>query len=453
MVEKRLVSLNWLPCSTKQLGVVIFVWNSLIFMSSAIISESTAPLYLLDGYAGATCLDGSPGAYYHRPAKNKSLSSNWIFSLQGGGECVDEQSCLDRAQDHSNESLGSSIGYAQDGSSFMVQFQNANEKFNPDFYGWNHVFVMYCTGDLHLGTVTEPGADQWGWARFSGALVVDAVLADLNSRDDLEDDYAIRAATTVVWSGDSAGGIGSAAHLDHAAETIKIMSDQPDDVRVVGAPIAGFYWNNSYAYNASAEYYVPFDTEAFAEYSKLWQMRVPEACAEEYPNQTHICALLNFSIGTMSSDIYVIEMLVDSVQNYLHGGVPEYNDATSQYIVEFGRNMTTTLQASVVQKDTQDGLYGKTGLFAASCYAHTAFYSTKPLLPPEKNTDNIFTTFSDWLFGRGEFDDHLMDECCSGSETEVNFNPTCDGEGAVHVGSHLASARAVLPVTRAGGSN
>jgi hypothetical protein len=47
---------------------------------------------------------------------------------------------------------------------------------------WNHVFVMYCTGDLFMGVVTDPGPNQWGWAYFSGGLVVDGVIADLQVR-------------------------------------------------------------------------------------------------------------------------------------------------------------------------------------------------------------------------------------------------------------------------------
>jgi hypothetical protein len=424
-------------------------------------SLAPAPLHLLTDYPSAKCLDGSPGAYYHRPALNASDASKWVFSLQGGGECVDEAGCKDRADDKSNTSLGSSVGYVEDGSLFMEQFQNGYEQYNPDFYSWNHVLVMYCTGDLHLGTVEAPGDDQWRWAYFTGGLVVDAVLADLQARADLQKGanpgaaYNLDAADLVVWSGDSAGGIGSAAQVDHAAEIIRRMQRKrqrgndelsssssstgvagevgageggaanKQQVRVVGAPIAGFYWNNSHPYNASDPEYVPFDADAFAQYMTLWQMRVPAACAAAYPTAPHVCGLLNFSLPTVASEVYVIEMLVDSVQQSLHGGVPAYDDATAPYVTQFGRNMTRALRGAVMEKDTRGGRYGRTGLFAPACYAHTAFYSARPLLPPGENTNNVFTTFADWLFGRGQFDDYLIDDCCSTSDTAVTFNPSC----------------------------
>jgi hypothetical protein len=118
-----------------QKSAVVALVSSLSVAYAHSDSPSMAPLYLLGDYDSAKCLDGSPGAYYHRPALNSSFATKWVFSLQGGGECVDEPSCADRA----TGDLGSSNNYASDGSGFMSQFQDANEAHNPDFYGWNHV--------------------------------------------------------------------------------------------------------------------------------------------------------------------------------------------------------------------------------------------------------------------------------------------------------------------------
>jgi hypothetical protein len=60
-------------------------------------------------------------------------------------------------------------------------------------------------------------------------LILDAVIDELKSSANLSD------ATTVIWSGDSAGGIGCGGSVDHVAELLP-------NTRVVGAPIAGFYW-------------------------------------------------------------------------------------------------------------------------------------------------------------------------------------------------------------------
>lgn len=78
----------------------------------------------------------------------------------------------------------------------------------------------------------NPGADQWGWAHFAGALGVDSLLQDLSTREDLAGGpYSLDKASLIVWSGESAGGIGSSAHVDRVASSLP-------GARVVAAPIA-----------------------------------------------------------------------------------------------------------------------------------------------------------------------------------------------------------------------
>ena len=361
-----------------------------------------APLHLLNA-SGATCLDGTPAGYYYRPALNASFASLWVFSLEGGGECVDEASCAER----SLGSLGSSKLWAATGESFLSQFQDDNATANPDLFGAHHVFVRYCTGDLHLGTVDIPGDAQWGWARFAGALVVDAVLDDLTVTAALSD------AGLIVWSGDSAGGIGSAALLDAVAARLP-------SARVVGAPIAGFYWNNSHPYTgAGAAPFTPFDADAFRSYYTLWRARVPARCATEpdapFAEEPWLCMMLNFSIPTLASEVFVIEFETDSVQLSLHDGVPEFNSTYAPYVLEFGRNMSGALTRQVVRSDAT----ARRGLFAAACFEHTTFDTAKPIVEGASYLD----AFGDWLFGRGAHSGFFMDDCCSGAA--VQFNPTC----------------------------
>ena len=130
--------------------------------------------------------------------------------IQGGGECVTEEACAMRALND----LGSSIEFELDGSRFMVQYQAQSIKENPEFWSWNHDFIRYCTGDMHFGSIKKPGRAQWGWAHFSGAIIVDSVI------EDCINNYGLGEASTVVWSGDSAGGIGSLASVDRIAGMI-----------------------------------------------------------------------------------------------------------------------------------------------------------------------------------------------------------------------------------------
>lgn len=391
-------------------------------MHHIVSAEVAAPIHLLPAtsFPKARCLDGSQGAYYHRPSSTREAATKWVFSLQGGGECITEEDCTSRA----TGDLGSSAGYSPDGAQFLSQFQYYDEANNPDFWDWNHVFVMYCTGDLFMGTVVTPGPEQWGWAYFSGALVVDAVVEDLKTRPDLVAtlNASLSVATEVIWSGDSAGGIGAVASVDRVATAI------PSAI-VAAAPIAGFYWDNAWPYTGpGAVPYIPFGVQDFAGYYNLWEIVVPSACAEALPLTPWACALANYSIPYAASPVFVIEMLTDSVQLSLHSGVPEYNDDTTSYVLDFGRNMTAAVTESVIDKPQDSPNLGRTGLFAASCFSHTSFYYYGPFLADAANGANasFVSAFADWFYQReGGVSRDLEDICCESDESVI-FNPTCN---------------------------
>ena len=49
----------------------------------------------------------------------------------------------------------------------------------------NRVFIPYCSQDLWTGQRTSPSSDTWGYY-FSGHLVIDAVLSELDKLGLLE---------------------------------------------------------------------------------------------------------------------------------------------------------------------------------------------------------------------------------------------------------------------------
>lgn len=88
--------------------------------------------------------------------------------------------------------------------------------------------VPYCSQDLHTGQVLAPSAATWGFY-FAGHFIFEAIVADLRAK------AGLGKASDVILSGDSAGGIGVWPNLDWLAEQLPAA-------RVVGAPIAGFYF-------------------------------------------------------------------------------------------------------------------------------------------------------------------------------------------------------------------
>jgi len=111
---------------------------------------------------------------------------------------------------------------------------SSNPAINPGVANeWNHLFVPYCSQDLHSGQVTEPSDDTFGFF-FSGHLSFAAIVKALTD-DASAAGGGLGNATTVALSGDSAGGIGTWIDVDW-------LQEQLPQARVVAAPIAGYYF-------------------------------------------------------------------------------------------------------------------------------------------------------------------------------------------------------------------
>lgn len=103
---------------------------------------------------------------------------------------------------------------------------------------WNKVWVQYCDGGSFTGNNATPASGVYNGAQvplyYRGAANLAAVL------DDLKANHGLGAATHVVVSGDSAGGLASYMHVDAIADALP-------SALVVGAPDSGyFYYDPSY---------------------------------------------------------------------------------------------------------------------------------------------------------------------------------------------------------------
>jgi hypothetical protein len=205
--------------------------------------------------------------------------------------------------------------------------------------------------------------------------------------------------------------------------------------RVVGAPIAGFYWDNAISYKGPGHIdFMPFGVDAMRSHSLTWRMRLPESCVAAFPTEPWVCALLNFSIPTIQSDMFISEMLSDNIQMKLHSGVPEFNIDTLTYITDFTRNMTAALNHQVTKKNSQT-TYGKTGLFAPRCFDHTLFYHDRPYIIDPISGENVsfISAFGDWLFDRHEVSTWLIESLPFNAP--LTFNPTCPEAKFIHAES------------------
>ena len=189
-------------------------------------AAAPSPLRMLTD-TRATCLDGSLGGFYFEPYNDPSEANatKWVIFLQGGGECASNASCSAAAKSE----LGSSKYFAPSIEFDEGEYYASGLPGNP-FASWNRVDIPYCSQDLFSGTRESTSPDTFG-LYFSGHLIFESILQTL------KDQYALDAATEVILTGVSAGGIGAWLNTNSL-----VTSFVPAGCRVTIAPIAGMYF-------------------------------------------------------------------------------------------------------------------------------------------------------------------------------------------------------------------
>jgi len=360
--------------------------------AAATAPAKIAPLTLFAKDSPGRCMDLTPSGYYYL---NQS-STKFVIFFDGGGECNSADSCKPKL----TTALGSSKYFSpsanfDDGGAHFLDTDAAR---NPGFASWNKVRVPYCTQDLHMGTVTEPGAATFGVA-FAGARVWEAVQDAL--------DGPLQAATDILLSGASAGGIAMWPKLE-------ALAARYPNARVSGAPVAGFY---SYSYPYTGPDATPPGLASFApaglrQLYALYQPVLAPSCVAAYGADPSPCMLSNNSLAFVRTPVFVTEALTDSVQLTAHDDVPASHrtePAELAYIKQFSANMSAAL-APVLGA----GSAPERGGFAAACWTHTSFTSTSPLIGGR----SFLQAAAAWYVRAG---DYKVEDSCGAPFC----NPTC----------------------------
>jgi hypothetical protein len=312
------------------------------------------------------------GGYYYRAPNSSVFSKSFVIMLQGGGECVDEASCQDRTK----QKLGSSKYFT---STMMLKgIQGQEPENNPDFGGFHMIFIPYCSGDLHTGQSVTP--NNWG-VHFSGHNIVQGVMEAVIRKYNMAD------AEEIIFSGESAGGIGAFANMDFVRGLV------PKVKTFVGVPIGGFYFSNTFPYTGpGAKAYIPWNFTSLQTYYKLWDSFVPAACAAATDTPWE-CIFAVKSYKTLATNVFVVEAQTDKVVMPLHDGLPlqsPYPDPVLQYMQVWAGNMTSYLT------ELTDGGKGD-GLFNPACLIHTGF----KVAGPKIGGRNYLDALGDWLYKVG----------------------------------------------------
>jgi hypothetical protein len=263
------------------------------------------------------------------------------------------------------------------------------------------VNVPYCSQDLHSGMVTSPSPATYG-LYFSGHLVFVAVI------DALVKTTNISAATDIVLTGASAGGIGVWINVDY-------LKSRFPAARVTAAPIAGFYFD-AFPYqgiNHTSSDLADFRPAAWPVTYALWNAFADESCVAAMASTPWVCMLSNYSYPYIESEAFVVEAQTDQVVLLDHDWVPsQYVTLPPEqaYLAEWHANMTVALAPLM------DPTNKRAGVFNPACFIHTDFFASAPLL----SGLNYFQAFGNWYFQRTGPEGYKLADNCG-----ITCNPTC----------------------------
>eukprot|EP00035_Acanthoeca_spectabilis_P012237 m.217978 g.217978 ORF g.217978 m.217978 type:complete len:430 (-) comp15566_c0_seq1:2100-3389(-) len=225
---------------------------------------------------GARCLDGSPQRLWLQLASHPANASKWYFHFMGGAWCKSEEECIDRAYDptkcyrgSSNVSCFNANGDKEPGVDFnqTMDFRDvpaingarwggglliSDPTTNPLTHDWNKVEIVYCDGGSYSGNNETVGRVSFGGIDnrplyYRGQRNLEAAI------DYLATEHGMDAASHLVVSGDSAGGLATYWHADW-------FQTRLPKTKVIVAPDSGFFlgdqskpaWPTSLAWIATA---------------------------------------------------------------------------------------------------------------------------------------------------------------------------------------------------------
>lgn len=297
-------------------------------------------------YPQAVCNDGTQGAYVLRAGQGSGVS-RWVISLEGGSDCYDNTSCSSRAAN--SPKLISTAPFASDPSLApgMGGLLAPISTTNPDFYDANEVQIIYCSSDDWSGAKSGSGTfnanDDTTW-NFQGRAILDAAIADL------EANHGLNSATEVMFTGQSAGGLGVYVNTN---DVVKLV---PASARFVSYSDAAFL-NEVNVFNPAVA--PPYDdpTQPSPQLSTkgvgivLWNGTGDPGCSASATTNTQQLECYNSQQllapgGTITLPMLVSEAQQDQAQLSTNG-IPAFSGhftaAEQDYIQYFAAQMRTGL--------------------------------------------------------------------------------------------------------------
>eukprot|EP00033_Pygsuia_biforma_P000982 GCRY01001125.1.p1 GENE.GCRY01001125.1~~GCRY01001125.1.p1 ORF type:complete len:414 (+),score=75.32 GCRY01001125.1:198-1439(+) len=203
------------------LFLVPFCFANVCFAGTLFVGTTSTPYSALEleqftkitplSSESTSCLDGTDFHFYFF----KGVSNKLLINFEGGGACFDGNSAglesISASCTWNTTMTDSYVSQMVSNDFFMGPLLQTNS--NP-YYEWNHLYIPYCTGDLHIGNTTRTYTGTKGTAIYQHNGFWN-VLSALNWVKQLQGSME-----KVVVSGCSAGGYASFFWTPYIAEYI-----------------------------------------------------------------------------------------------------------------------------------------------------------------------------------------------------------------------------------------
>lgn len=378
--------------------------------------------------SGARALDGTPYVYYVSDF-DESGPHDWIVYLQGGGECLTYEDCVDRAgiggQGSSDDTwLTSTLD--PNTRSVSEGMTSKDPEVNPDFYTFGTLFLPYLSGDDWLGQ-QRVACVPWGAAQNCSGMsethlqplffaghnnFVAAITYWLSS--------LIVKPRSVLLTGASAGGQGAFHHAD-------LLADMLPGVAVKANPQYGWFGAPTDTFpdwerGATTQGSKPYPSSGSPVAAPPWMYNIstffPTHCLEtlNMGESPYLCTSTPRVALTVRAPLFVSTNLFDGFLTSVMEKVPSGElgptvaiDSKLRYLMK----VTAPSMRDSVRNATSLQLHASNGAFVPACIAHSMEWSGEfaPILGVRMCTHSA--AVASWFFGRNDCERYLI----AGEET------------------------------------
>eukprot|EP00669_Euglena_mutabilis_P006805 TRINITY_DN2297_c0_g2_i1.p1 TRINITY_DN2297_c0_g2~~TRINITY_DN2297_c0_g2_i1.p1 ORF type:complete len:318 (+),score=48.28 TRINITY_DN2297_c0_g2_i1:409-1362(+) len=201
----------------------------------------------------------------------------------------------------------------------------------PDDMAFASIAVLpYCSQDVWIGQRDAP-LPEAGGRYFAGHHIVTEVIQVLRSQ------FGLDAASSVLLSGVSAGGLGVFLHLDHLAAQLG------PNVDVVGVANSGFFPElPPFPLSSSMPSLERFFASVVLVYNATASL--PAACLAAHADSPGVCLSAPLLPRSVHRPVFVLQSLYDAFELFQLLGLDLTNGQEAHtYLMAFGANSTTLL--------------------------------------------------------------------------------------------------------------